>query len=80
VAASASKKQFLAVSDSEGFLYVLVLPRFYARPLPHEDGVMTELMNREDKRMNAWVTEEETRMEKIQAVNNSWKATRVVVR
>jgi len=70
-----TKKQFLAIGDSEGSLYVLVLPRFYAKPQPTEDMTMTELMQREEKRMHDWVADQETRMEKLEAVNAAWKAS-----
>lgn len=68
------------MTDSEGVLLVLLLPRFYARPLPNEDYVMTELMNREDNRMSSWMKEMETRAEKIQSVNYNWQQSRVTVR
>ncbi|CAL8110058.1 unnamed protein product [Orchesella dallaii] len=77
IAASASKNQYLAVTDSDGVVLVLLLPRFYARPLPNEDHVVRELMNREDSRMTAWVKEMEERSDKIQSVNYSWQQSRV---
>jgi len=77
IAASASKNQYLAVTDSDGILLVLLLPRFYARPLPNEDFVMTELMNREDNRMTSWKKEAESRADKIQSVNYHWELSRM---
>lgn len=79
IAASASKNQYLGIGDSEGTLLVLLLPRFYARPLPNENHVMTELMNREDNRMTSWMTESDHRADKIQAISYNWKQSRLSV-
>lgn len=80
IAASASKNQYLAVTDSEGVLMVLLLPRFYARPLPNEEHAIIELMSREDNRMNSWDKEHESRAEKIHSVNYNWQQSRILVR
>lgn len=79
IAASASKNQYLAVTDSDGVLLVLLLPRFYARPLPNEDHTMTELMNREDTRMSSWTHDKDGRADKIRAVNYEYEQSRIQV-
>ncbi|CAG7727820.1 unnamed protein product [Allacma fusca] len=71
------KKHFLAVGDSQGNLFVMLIPRYYSKLQPSENQTIVELMNREESRMSAWVSDTESRQERIRVINQQWKDKRV---
>ena len=74
------KKHFLAAGDSQGNMFVMLVPRYYTKPKPQEDQYVLELMNREETRMAGWVTDAENRDERIKAINQAFKDSRTMVR
>jgi hypothetical protein len=71
------KKHFLGVGDSQGNLFVMLIPRYYSKLQPSENQTIIELMNREESRMSAWVADTENRQERIRVINQQWKDKRV---
>ena len=74
-----AKKQILALSDSTGNLFVMLLSRYYYKPTQFENSFMQELMNREEKRLQNWISQTEARTELIEDINSKWKQSRITV-